>query len=350
MLSAKVGTTPVSGIDGDTKTVTANENWTYTWTNLPLMQSGEAVVYSVDEQEIPDGYTKEVTGNVTEGFKITNSYTPEETEATINKVWDDENDSDKKRPGTLKVTLKATVNGQPVSYIPDDEYELNKDNSWSVKVENLPKYSEGKLITYSWTEEDLTGIGYSVTGNETVGTVTTITNSYTPGKTSISASKVWDDANNQDGKRPTSVTFVLSAKVGETPVEGIDGDEQTVSATENWTYTWTDLPLKKDGSDIVYSVDEKTVPDGYTKAVTGDASNVFTITNTHTPEETEASIAKVWDDENDNDGKRPGSLKVTLKATVDGSPVTGISDTEVTLNDTNSWTANNLHMDRGLDS
>ena len=339
VLSAKVGTTPVSGIDGDTKTVTANENWTYTWTNLPLMQSGEAVVYSVDEVEVPDGYTKEVTGNVTEGFKITNSYTPEETEATINKIWDDENDSDKKRPGTLKVTLKATVNGQPVSYIPDDEYELNKDNSWSVKVENLPKYSEGKLITYSWTEEDLTGIGYSVTGNETVGTVTTITNSYTPGKTSIKATKNWYDGNDQDGKRPTSVTFVLSAKVGETPVEGIDGDEQTVSATENWTYTWTDLPLKKDGSDIVYSVDEKTVPDGYTKAVTGDASNGFTITNTHTPEETEASIAKVWDDENDNDGKRPGSLKVTLKATVDGSPVTGISDTEVTLNDTNSWTA-----------
>ncbi len=74
-----------------------------------------------------------------------------------------------------------------------------------------------------------------------------ITNSYTPGKTSVSVTKAWDDADNQDGKRESSVKVELLADG--TPVVG---SETTLSADNNWTYTWAGLDVKKSGVNIVY--------------------------------------------------------------------------------------------------
>ena len=39
-----------------------------------------------------------------------------------------------------------------------------------------------------------------------------LTNSYTPGKVSVSGTKTWDDAGNQDGKRPEKVTVQLQKR------------------------------------------------------------------------------------------------------------------------------------------
>ena len=38
-----------------------------------------------------------------------------------------------------------------------------------------------------------------------------MTNSYTPGKTSVTVTKSWNDADNQDGKRPESIQVQLYA-------------------------------------------------------------------------------------------------------------------------------------------
>ena len=42
------------------------------------------------------------------------------------------------------------------------EVELNEGNDWTATVENLPKYENGQLITYSWTEGAMPE-GYSLT-------------------------------------------------------------------------------------------------------------------------------------------------------------------------------------------
>ena len=47
--------------------------------------------------------------------------------------------------------------------------------------------------------------GYTALYDTETSGKTTITNSYTPGKTSISVEKIWNDNNNQDGKRPESI-------------------------------------------------------------------------------------------------------------------------------------------------
>lgn len=183
--------------------------------------------------------------------------------------------------------------------------EVTAANGWKYSFTDLPKYADGNEITYGITENAVEDYQTLVNGYD-------ITNSYTPGKTSVSVTKAWDDADNQDGKRESSVKVELLADG--TPVAG---SETTLSADNNWTYTWAGLDVKKSGVNIVYSVREITAIDGYTTTVTGDAETGFTIKNSHTPETTSVSGSKTWDDADDQDGKRPGNIKVNLLA--DGS-------------------------------
>ena len=70
----------------------------------------------------------------------------------------------------------------------------------------LPKYANGKEITYTVTEEAVEGYETSVDGFN-------ITNTYTTETTEVKGSKTWNDADNQDGKRPESITVRLLADV-----------------------------------------------------------------------------------------------------------------------------------------
>ena len=70
------------------------------------------------------------------------------------------------------------------------------------------------------------------------------------------------------------------------------------------------------------------MPEGYELTDTSANGTVTTLTNSYEPEETEATVKKVWNDANNQDGKRPAELKVTLS-----------NGTEVTLNEANGWSA-----------
>ena len=85
---------------------------------------------------------------------------------------------------------------------------LNEENGWTDTVEDLDKYTGGVKNGYTWVEKNLPD-GYSLTKTEdqtaeateeTAETIiTTLTNSYTPGKVEASVLKVWNDGENQDG-------------------------------------------------------------------------------------------------------------------------------------------------------
>ncbi|MCC8182737.1 MAG: Cna B-type domain-containing protein [Clostridiales bacterium] len=96
----------------------------------------------------------------------------------------------------------------------------------------------------------------------------------------MSVTKSWDDADDQDGLRPESITICLYA-------DGAEIDSAEVMASDGWTYTFTDLAKYAGGEEIVYSITEDAV-DGYTTAISGDSSAGFTITNTHTPESSDS--------------------------------------------------------------
>ena len=67
---------------GDAVTLNEANQWKNTWTNLPKYANGKEIVYSVEEVEVPSGYSVSYSGNVQEGFVVTNKHTPEKTSPT----------------------------------------------------------------------------------------------------------------------------------------------------------------------------------------------------------------------------------------------------------------------------
>ena len=269
-------------------------NWTHTWNGLAKKASGTEIEYSVDEVSVPGGYTKTVTANENKTeYTITNTHETEKTEATVKKVWNDSNNQDGTRPVELTVNL---MNGNAVV----DTVTLKEANDWSATVGNLEKKAGGKDIEYTWTEGSMPE-GYKLTDTRKNGTVTTLTNIYAPEKVSITGTKTWNDANNQDGKRPTSIKISLFANGN--VVKSLD-----VTAATNWTYSFTDLPKYEAGTEIKYTVGEEAVADYETK-VEG-----YNITNTHKPATLDITGTKTWNDSNNQDGKRPKSITVNLLA------------------------------------
>ncbi|MFQ7673386.1 MAG: Cna B-type domain-containing protein [Ruminococcus sp.] len=281
-----------NGTEKTRQAVTADEagNWTYTFKDLPKYANGQEITYTVAEEEVTD-YT-----TTYDGSNITNSYTPGKTSATVTKIWNDAENQDGKRPESITVSLLADgkETGKTVT--------LSVENSWKQTISDLPEKADGKAIEYTWTEETLPE-GYELTDNSKNGTVTTLTNTYAPETTSITGTKTWDDADNQDGKRPESIVVNLLAN-------GEIAASQTVKADEagNWTYTFKDLPKYANGKEITYTVTEEAV-EGYETSVDG-----FNITNTYTTETTEVKGSKTWNDADNQDGKRPESITVRLLA------------------------------------
>ena len=312
----------VTGSDGKTYPVTftgEDDTWTKEVEVDKYYNEGQAVTFTVDENAV-SGYTKEIDN---ENLTITNSYTPETTEATIIKIWEDDNNRDNVRPESLPVSLNNGVASTDYSLKP------NAKGDWELTISNLPKYREGKEITYTWTEsEDALPDGYELTKTSKEGTVTTLTNSRDIDTTTATIVKVWDDAGNQDGKRPATLNVVLHSSdetYDDVPVE--------LKASENWTATINDLPKNvkgKVGEEVVYTwtEDEKGLPEGYELTSNTAQGTITTITNSYSPETTEASIIKVWDDANDQDGKRPEKLVVSLS-----------NGTDFELTEENGWSA-----------
>lgn len=303
----------LTGDDGSrrVKSVTAAENWTVTFENLPKNQNhGQNIQYTVSEAFV-SGYTEAITQNG-DNYTITNTHTPASSEFFVTKIWKDNGNNDGMRPDEITVTAHGS-DGR--SYTK----KLNADNQWSVMFSNLPKYADGKVIEYSLTEESVPGYTSSITRN---GKSFVLINTHVDETKNITITKAWNDGNNQDGLRPKTITAV---------VNGSDGSARFVQLFEgqNWATNLNNLPKYKNGTEIQYTVKENAIP-GYETEIkqTGDS---YAITNSHTPAVVTVSAVKVWDDANNQDGIRPSLIQVTLTGS-DGS----VRNAAITKND--GWT------------
>ena len=210
-------------------------------------------------------------------------------------------------------------------------------------------YDESQVGTHKYTISEVAGSEPGVTYDTTVQEVEVkvekvsatelkataskeakdlvFTNKYTPAKTKVSVTKKWDDKDNQDGKRPSSITVKLLADGQET------NQTLVLNVANNWAGSFTNLDTDKGGASIKYTVVEEPVT-GYTSEVTGDATSGFIITNTYTPETVDVTVTKNWNDNNDQDGKRPSSITVNLLA--DG---TKVDSREIQAAADGTWTA-----------
>jgi len=290
------------GAEKETVTLTAADNWTHTFSNLPKFDTtdGHEIVYTVDEVDVPN-YTKGISGTAATGFTVTNTITGK-VSVPVTKVWVGPQAS------SAKVTLFADG-------VEKDSVTLNATNGWAHTFTNLDKYNNGTEIVYTVTEEPIANYDSVVTGNAANGFTVTNTNTE---KTAVDVTKTWV------GTPAASVTIKLFA-------DGTEKETVTLTAADNWTHTFANLDkYAADGHEIVYTVDETPVTN-YIKAISGDAANGFTITNTITGK-VNIPVTKVWV------GPEATSAKVTLYAD-------GVEKDSVTLNAANNW----VHVFANLD-
>ena len=254
-----------------------------------------------------------------------NTYTPAKTEVPVKKVWKDENNQDGKRPAS--VTVKLLADGQDT----DKTLELTEANGWAGSFKDLDADKGGTPIKYTVVEVTVAGYTSEVTGDAASGF--TITNSYSPETVDVKATKNWDDANNQDGKRPTKITINLLANG-----QKVDSKEVQAAADGTWTVEFTKLAKYKAGKEIKYTVTEEAVAE-YEATITD-----FTITNKYAPKAIDYKVTKVWNDANNQDGKRPESVTVQLYKKVGNTDPVAVEGKKLTLTakektDDNTWVA-----------
>ena len=284
------------------------------------------IEYYWTETVVPEGYTMSFTTVQNEDgtFKtiITNRYSTGKVNVSVTKAWEDADNQDGKRPTSVQVQLYANGEAKGVTVA------LDESNNWSYIWEGLDEFSEGEEIEYTVSEVgQIAGYTTVVTGSRAEGFV--ITNTHTPESTGITATKVWKDENNQDNLRK-DVVLHLTRKVGDGAAQVVDGQDKTIPADatgDALTVSWNELPKYEDGVEIIYGVIEDAV-DGYETVVTGSAASGYTVTNTHNPDTTEATVKKVWNDNGNQDGIRPTQIVVTLS-----------NGSKVTLNEANNWSA-----------
>ena len=292
-----------------TVTIDASSDWKYVFSKLPKYDEDKnEITYRVVEETVPEYDTEyEISDN---GVEIYNHHTPEKVSVEGSKTWNDEENQDGKRPSSITVRLFA--DGTEVT-----SKTVTANDNWKWSFTDLDKYNSGTEIVYTISEDTVADYTTVVDGYN-------ITNTHTPEKISISGSKTWDDADNQDGKRPESITVRLFA-------DGTEVTSKTVTANDNWSWSFTGLDKYNSGTEIVYTISEDTVAD-YTTVVNG-----YDVTNTHTPEKTTITGSKTWNDNGDQDGKRPSSITVRLLA--DGRVV---SHKKITEKDNWSWNFEDL--------
>ena len=216
------------------------------------------------------------------------------TKVEVEKKWD--NDDDEKRPRRIQVQLLAKLEGGDKTYVVETR-TVTATDEWKVTFDNLPEVYHpdfkvengsfvpsdiGKKIIYSVKEVRVPGYKSEVTGNAKDGFV--ITNKRKPEKPptpsektiEIPVEKIWQDEGHED-KRPTEITVALYA-------DGVATDKTLVlSAANEWKGVFRNLPEKKDGKMITYTVQEVEVK-GYESVLTGNQSDGFVLTNTYKPE------------------------------------------------------------------
>ena len=239
-----------------------SNHWEHTWSNLNI-----GVNYKVKEKDVPQDYHVSVEQNSVGNFVITNTHTPEETEISGTKTWNDANNQDGKRPDKIKVSLLA--DGKEVA-----SQEVSASSQWTYHFKHLPKYANGQLIQYQIKEDAVSGYTATYNGHD-------IENSYEPSQTNVTVDKVWKDSDNQDGIRPNSIKVQLYAN-GQPKGQVVE-----LTDTMNWRYQWLGLPKYSKGQVITYTVKEVDPPKGYTTTIDESDPSHFIIANTHTPGHTD---------------------------------------------------------------
>lgn len=309
----------------DTVELNSSNGWSATVRDLLTKVDGKTAVYTFEASEI-DGYTTTYnkSGSTT---TITNKHTPiERVSPTVRANWVDNDNKDGVRPSQLSVQFLKNGKVQEV-------VTLNAANNWQHTESNLPAAElDGTPIVYSYNyvgqPEYYTVNQHNVDGVHVI-TLTHSAVEYVSPKVKI----VWDDSNDEDGMRPSSLDVGFLRN-------GTQQKVVTLNSSNSWTRQEVDLPLGTlDGETYEYTWEVIKVPVGYTvsHSVSGDTD---TITLRHALNaRVNPAVEVVWDDDNNKDEVRASSVEVNFMKN-------GTKVKTVTLSESNNWS----HVENSLQS
>ena len=315
---------------GDAITVNAGSNWTKTWEDLPEKKAGKALTYTVEVSDIPteeDQYTVTTSGDAASGFVFKASHVSTSVEIPVSVTWDDAENQDGARIEAVEAELYA--NGEATG----NKVTLNAENNWTAKFASVDVKKDGTRIKYEVKGTEADGYDVSVAGDILDEKGLVLTYKHIPAVVNVSARVSWNDANNQDGIRPTDTLVQLYA-------DGTAlGDKAVIESNKEWTKTWSNLPKYKAGKEIVYNVSAYAVS-GYTVKVTGNVLEGYKAEYTHNVQKMNVTVQNAWNDLDNVVDSRPAQLVVEIYA---NGKTTG---KRVTLTEANNWKATVSGLDR----
>ena len=315
---------------GDAITVNAGSNWTKTWEDLPEKKAGKALTYTVEVSDIPteeDQYTVTTSGDAASGFVFKASHVSTSVEIPVSVTWDDAENQDGARIEAVEAELYA--NGEATG----NKVTLNAENNWTAKFASVDVKKDGTRIKYEVKGTEADGYDVSVAGDILDEKGLVLTYKHIPAVVNVSARASWNDANNQDGIRPTDTLVQLYA-------DGTAlGDKAVIESNKEWTKTWSNLPKYKAGKEIAYNVIAYAVS-GYIVKVTGNALEGYKAEYTHNVQKMNVTVQNAWNDLDNVVDSRPAQLVVEIYA---NGKTTG---KRVTLTEANNWKATVSGLDR----
>ena len=239
----------------DPVTLNADNNWRHLWQNL---EKGPA--WTVNELDVPQGYTPSIDGDAASGFVITNSYAaPNQDEILLagQKIWHHGTNPIPSRPGSITVHIK---DGDTV--VASATISETTHWQWSFK---LPRTRpDGSTIHYTLDEDPVTDYEKAVDGYNIVNTHKTSAKEFI----TLDGQKLWDYGDAPAAHRPAGVQIHIMQ--GAQIVKTLN-----ITAADDWRWTVSLPKHDANGTEIYYSVDESRVP-YYAKSIDGT-----TITNSY---------------------------------------------------------------------
>ena len=217
----------------------------------------------------------------------------------VKKVWENP-----KIPHPEEVTINLKNGGAVI-----DSITLSEGNDWEGAFSNLPRRdASGAEIEYTVAEDAVEGYSSAITGDALNGFTVTNTSTAT---VNVPVEKKWV------GPAAEKATVRLLGGGADS------GKSVELTEANGWRGAFEGLPkYDASGAEIAYTVKEDEV-DGYDSAITGDALNGFTVTNTSTAK-VDVPVVKKWV------GPAAGEVTVSLKR---GDAVVGT----LKLSDANGW-------------
>ncbi|MHB0809383.1 MAG: Cna B-type domain-containing protein [Facklamia hominis] len=301
--------------DGGSRRQTLSQNtdeYRYTWSNLPVYQVDENGIVKRDDQGnfIRHNYTVveinadgteltksiykngdhsfilEMTGNMYNGFKLTNTYLVPKTDIEAKKNWVGGDQVRQDVYFLLKRKVGDTIDDQFVQ----KPAKVSQSNKWKVNWKELDKTDiDGNVYVYFVKEVDKSGNPLTLPNFKKEEIGLEVTNTYESPKIDIKAKKTWVGGQQVRPK----VYFKLFRKVGKNGQAESVGDILEVGTDP---VKWTDLDKTNNkGQDYTYFVKEVdksgnplTLPN-FKKEEKG-----LEVINTYVPDTIDITATKRW--------------------------------------------------------